>query len=151
MSDRYEIPMLRALVSAMGREGAIAACVRMHDDPETRDAVSHHVGGKIEIYDNEMGGRDVQVVFALREPTVGPDGAERDDGIFWDNGGIVIRGTELPHAVAQHAIGRPMTDILPHPLLEGLVVASFETFADGVTAMDAVDAFMSLDQVEAMQ
>lgn len=147
---RIEAPVARLLIAAVGKTRAMEMMRSMIDDVLVRDEVSQHVGGRIEMYSNDAGGCDVHAVVELRSPSVDDEGHARDDGVYWDNHGVVARGSGLPQSLAPGAIGRPLTDLVDHPVLRDLIVETFDVDEDGVAVADVVDCMWTIDRFREM-
>lgn len=147
---RIEAPVARLLIAAVGKQRAIEMMRSMIDDVFVRDEVSQHVGGLIETYSNDAGGCDVHAVVALREPSLDDEGHARDDGVYWDNEGVVVRGAGLPQSLCPDAVGRPLVDIVDHPVLRGLIMETFEIDEDGVAVADVADCMWTMDRIREM-
>lgn len=104
------------------------------------------IGSKIERYERE-GDVVIQSVFALKEND--DDGHGDPQAIFWDNEGVVALRRAVPETMLTHAVSRPITDVIDHPLLRGLTTSSIHNGDDGSLVIDVEDALWTIERIEA--
>lgn len=148
MTVLIEAPLARMVLMGMERGRAMDMLRQLATCEAAQDEVRRIVGSRIEV-STQDGDIHVESVFALREATVDGDGTTRDDGVYWDNKGVVARGHSLPESAIALAAGCRLDAIIQHPVLEGLHVAWASNEEDGVLIVEASDSLWTVDRIEA--
>lgn len=147
MKALIEIPLARVIAREIGREEAPSVIREIaRGNPEAIGRAEEAIGTRIEIYDGQHP-IEIQCVYELCPPTARDDHGHEDDGVYFDNKGVVMRGAALPDTGACAIVGRPIEEILDHPLLRGLIVTDATSDEDAIV-VETEDCMIDVNDVE---
>lgn len=142
MTILIEAPIARLVIETKGLRDAIGILREIDESEESRRAVEDVLTTRLERNETD-GDIHYQSVFALREPDEG-----RDNGVFWDDRGVVARGGALPEMLLAQVAGDLASDLINHRLLEGLVADAARN-EDGCLVIDIGDSLWTIERIEA--
>lgn len=148
MTVLIEAPLARAIIDRIGQRQAIPLILNLGHSGIVRDKAALAVGSKIEHYED---GEDIiiQCVLELKRPTRTEAGHCLDDGIYWDNMGVVARGHAIPESTMAIALGKDLRSIVDHPFLDGITVSSIRSEEELVLVVETEDCLWTTDRIEA--